>query len=246
MPAFTIRGVPSVVGKRADEVLLIEEILRADEDVEIADESCVTPAPTPRPNAGRPAVEYPGTMRVFRSSSNCRADGLHVDAHVDPARIRPAHLDRPAMPRHLRQELAHERRVGVELGDHGAVEEVPGLDAQRRRHAVLDVGLHAADLACRPGSGAAASRCAPAVAMRDVRHRIGDAVVVPGQPRGHATTPASTRTPSSPPTSRSGPRFALASVSTVPTRNWRYNSLSVGRAEAGAEAAPHADAARST
>ncbi|PYQ98727.1 MAG: hypothetical protein DMF94_33120 [Acidobacteria bacterium] len=44
--------------------------------------------------------------------------------------------------------------------------------------------------------------------------------------------------PASPPTSRSGPRFSLASVSTVPTRNWRYSSLSVG-ARKPAPTSPH-------
>src|SRR5688572_19983317 len=38
----------------------------------------------------------------------------------------------------------------------------------------------------------------------------------------------STFTPTSPPTRRSGPSSALASVNVWPTLNWRYSSLSVG------------------
>ena len=45
--------------------------------------------------------------------------------------------------------------------------------------------------------------------------------------------------PASPPTSRSGPRFSFAVVSTVPTRNCRYSSLSVG-ARKPAPMSPHA------
>jgi hypothetical protein len=47
-----------------------------------------------------------------------------------------------------------------------------------------------------------------------------------------------TFTPSSPPTSRSGPRSLFGNVVTAPTENWRYSSVSVGARNA-EFAAPH-------
>ena len=157
------------------------------------------------------------------------ADELHAEGDVRrTAGSVYADLHRPAVFGHLREELAYEAGLAGFSVDLRLVVQVSAADTPDSVPSrYSDVGLNAPD--ARPAEVLALLGDVGAdLHDRDVRHGVLDAVVEPRGAHRDDRRVAATLTPISPPFSRSGPRLSLASVSTVPTRNCRYSSFSVG------------------